>query len=289
MALINCRECGKEISNQAVQCIHCGCPIEKEKRKVIMQIDNNSNIIDEASGITQVFVYIDGNFVGEFKKDNQVLTTELTIGEHEFSLELKAGLPRGAGLLFAIGHVPVVDIETSRKKKIIITGEYEITKIFVGRDDEEITVSNYNINENITIKENETSQSTNLLNENIELKTQIHNLENENKKLNNELIQKTEKDNNIENKKRTLREIILVILNTLRYVIGIFLLLLSITCISMRNFLWFLGYMIMGISFLPCIYKNIKTKKKTLIQIIISIIAFLLWVALILIGAGYNS
>ena len=27
MALINCRECGKEISDQSQQCIHCGCPV----------------------------------------------------------------------------------------------------------------------------------------------------------------------------------------------------------------------------------------------------------------------
>lgn len=34
MALIKCAECGKEISNKASACIHCGCPIEvltKEK------------------------------------------------------------------------------------------------------------------------------------------------------------------------------------------------------------------------------------------------------------------
>jgi len=26
MALINCRECGKEISDKSQQCVHCGCP-----------------------------------------------------------------------------------------------------------------------------------------------------------------------------------------------------------------------------------------------------------------------
>lgn len=29
MALINCPECGKSISDQAKKCIHCGCPLEK--------------------------------------------------------------------------------------------------------------------------------------------------------------------------------------------------------------------------------------------------------------------
>ena len=31
MALINCPECGKQISDKAAQCIHCGCPIEKKQ------------------------------------------------------------------------------------------------------------------------------------------------------------------------------------------------------------------------------------------------------------------
>lgn len=33
MALIKCNECGKEISDKATECIHCGCPIEEEKGK----------------------------------------------------------------------------------------------------------------------------------------------------------------------------------------------------------------------------------------------------------------
>lgn len=31
MALINCPECGKEISDKAAMCIHCGCPIASEQ------------------------------------------------------------------------------------------------------------------------------------------------------------------------------------------------------------------------------------------------------------------
>lgn len=30
MAFVKCPECGKEISDKAAQCIHCGCPIEIE-------------------------------------------------------------------------------------------------------------------------------------------------------------------------------------------------------------------------------------------------------------------
>ena len=38
MALINCPECGKQISDKAERCIHCGCPI-----------DNPSDVIEKNS------------------------------------------------------------------------------------------------------------------------------------------------------------------------------------------------------------------------------------------------
>ena len=37
MALIKCSECGKEISDKAKACIHCGCPIEEQTIKYIEQ------------------------------------------------------------------------------------------------------------------------------------------------------------------------------------------------------------------------------------------------------------
>lgn len=36
MALIKCSECGKEISDKAITCIHCGCPINNEKYKIVL-------------------------------------------------------------------------------------------------------------------------------------------------------------------------------------------------------------------------------------------------------------
>lgn len=38
MALIKCSECGKEISDKAMECIHCGCPIPKNKSNIIVGI-----------------------------------------------------------------------------------------------------------------------------------------------------------------------------------------------------------------------------------------------------------
>ena len=35
MALINCPECGKQISDKAPACIHCGCPLNFKSKKII--------------------------------------------------------------------------------------------------------------------------------------------------------------------------------------------------------------------------------------------------------------
>lgn len=37
MALIKCKECGKKISDKAIQCINCGCPIAKDDDKGILE------------------------------------------------------------------------------------------------------------------------------------------------------------------------------------------------------------------------------------------------------------
>ena len=48
MAMINCPECGKEISDQAESCIHCGCPIKasettsEEKTNQVVFVEDNA-------------------------------------------------------------------------------------------------------------------------------------------------------------------------------------------------------------------------------------------------------
>ncbi len=52
MALIKCPDCGKKVSDRAVQCIHCGCPLD--------DITNN----EENSEMVKVFVERKNKFVG---------------------------------------------------------------------------------------------------------------------------------------------------------------------------------------------------------------------------------
>lgn len=54
MSLINCPDCGKEISDMSLDCIHCGCPIEKEKKPKFKFNKKNTIII----GIVALLVVI---------------------------------------------------------------------------------------------------------------------------------------------------------------------------------------------------------------------------------------
>ena len=40
MALMICPECGSKISDKADQCIHCGCPIEKNEEAMICKVND---------------------------------------------------------------------------------------------------------------------------------------------------------------------------------------------------------------------------------------------------------
>ena len=46
MALVTCSECGKEFSEKAAACPHCGCPIEEAIKKPTTVIENKSNAND---------------------------------------------------------------------------------------------------------------------------------------------------------------------------------------------------------------------------------------------------
>ena len=42
MALIKCPDCGKEVSNMAAVCIHCGCPLKEESHDIDFSILDKS-------------------------------------------------------------------------------------------------------------------------------------------------------------------------------------------------------------------------------------------------------
>lgn len=74
MALISCPECGKEISNKAVACIHCGCPINViTESKCIIKATADSSVIEYGTGSCEIGVYdSEGNEITSLRTGSTV-------------------------------------------------------------------------------------------------------------------------------------------------------------------------------------------------------------------------
>jgi len=72
MALIKCEECGKEISNKAKACVHCGCPIISDGN---ISIDNSNNA-DKTSIRQNTNEYFDKNSRKLSVEFNAVVSTK---------------------------------------------------------------------------------------------------------------------------------------------------------------------------------------------------------------------
>lgn len=59
MSLIKCTECGKEISDKAVSCPNCGCPVSQMTTETVQNYDNGNGYY----GDSQSKVYNGGNIV----------------------------------------------------------------------------------------------------------------------------------------------------------------------------------------------------------------------------------
>jgi len=75
MAMIKCKECGKDISDKSSSCIHCGCPV--------ISSTNNGNLRiiyskDSRALVPKIQVSINGNQLAELKNGSE---TELTVNE----------------------------------------------------------------------------------------------------------------------------------------------------------------------------------------------------------------
>lgn len=66
MALLNCSECGKQISNKATKCIHCGSPIDRHnisinanhKRELVNNASSSSIVIRTIVFITLLTIIL---------------------------------------------------------------------------------------------------------------------------------------------------------------------------------------------------------------------------------------
>jgi len=112
MALIKCAECGKEISDKATACIHCGCPIafSVQKTNTVDSQKNTANV-DVNDFVNQLFgtrnqnvptVTIAAKLVGP-----QTATTTESVYVPEFNRTVKVGIPNsiaeGQSLMISAG------------------------------------------------------------------------------------------------------------------------------------------------------------------------------------------
>lgn len=65
MAMIKCPECGKEISNKALTCPNCGCPIAETIMSGVVRIKIPNNIV---VGLTGLFASRDATITDEDEK-----------------------------------------------------------------------------------------------------------------------------------------------------------------------------------------------------------------------------
>lgn len=101
MAIIKCPECGKDISDKAKECIHCGCPIEnKEPQKVeVVKKRNKMSKKKKITIVISIIVAICGIiggifFYNELKKNDK----KIDIGLYKSQLD-------GATSLMLIGSI----------------------------------------------------------------------------------------------------------------------------------------------------------------------------------------
>lgn len=95
MALINCPECGKEVSSLAKLCIHCGFPLIDEKENVCL-IDGKEHDLTEFKHRLMAVPKDDGKVISAISKE---------LAERVGSISWRAGREL-AGIIIETGSVP---------------------------------------------------------------------------------------------------------------------------------------------------------------------------------------
>ena len=99
MAMIQCPECGKEISDKAFTCPNCGVPINMEM-PVKVTVQRTKAFFGGGVGIG---VAIDGGFLGELGRGRGV-DLELYPGRHLLELSQSGGALKGYSNNFEISE-----------------------------------------------------------------------------------------------------------------------------------------------------------------------------------------
>ena len=88
MALVQCSECGREVSDKSEKCIHCGCPINGND-----SVSNGTLVIYGYTGWflvkPKLKIYLNGKYIGDVSY--KAKTKEIPITQPS-SVEIKSGI-----------------------------------------------------------------------------------------------------------------------------------------------------------------------------------------------------
>ena len=130
MALINCPECGKEVSDKARSCIHCGYPLddfnssEKAENNILMLNSNNADV----NGYLWIYQGFPYNYV--MKLQYESLPIVIDMGD---DLALKEKM--SAAIEKLGGFITRVNIEDISKEKIDEYNSLRITNKMIQKID----------------------------------------------------------------------------------------------------------------------------------------------------------
>ncbi len=108
MALINCTECGQQVSSMASQCPKCGAPIPKKMVSLLLKRERKL-AMGAALGIN---AYLDGVLLGNIGNGKE-LSTEISLGKHTLTLS-----PAGPVVIPGANHEFNIDEDC---KSIVVT------------------------------------------------------------------------------------------------------------------------------------------------------------------------
>ncbi len=115
MALIKCEECGKEVSDKAKVCVHCGCPIEIKT----VQINAEEQIEHKEDNEVKVTEYKDEKEVDRLQLDKKGITSMQILIAIIGVVTLVTG-----GLGFVMGAICLIMVavyESYKKNELILT------------------------------------------------------------------------------------------------------------------------------------------------------------------------
>lgn len=104
MALMNCPECGKEVSDTAECCVHCGYKLKKEdpgKKKKMMIAGGAAVVVLLAACLIFFLVRSNGSIAGTWRIDHYILDGE-KISADQIGEELGSDFQKRSGQFYVV-------------------------------------------------------------------------------------------------------------------------------------------------------------------------------------------